>query len=140
MSMNNGVMRIGIISDVQMNTYSLDWGERNLAKAFSMLAGMDIDFLFHVGDLANNTDAQFQEINKYIRFEDGNIILGEVGNEITLKIENDRIGFLQNGAEVAYFSNRKLYIVDGEFLGTLKLGNYAFEPQEDGSLTFGLIE
>ena len=64
MSMNNGVMRIGIISDVQMNTYSLDWGERNLAKAFSMLAGMDIDFLFHVGDLANNTDLEV--FHKYI--------------------------------------------------------------------------
>ena len=84
--------------------------------------------------------AELETIKKYIRFEDGNIILGEAENEVTLRIENDRIGFLQNGAEVAYFSNRKLYVIDGEFLGKLKLGNYAFEPQEDGSLTFGLDE
>lgn len=98
------------------------------------------EFNLNVNDLANNTEAQFQEINKYIRFIGGNIILGEEGNEVTLKIENDRISFLQNGAEVAYFSDRKLYVVNGEFLGSLKLGNYAFEPQDDGSLAFGKVE
>ena len=51
----NVEMRIGIISDVQMNTDIQDWGERNLEKAFAMLGKMDIDLLFHVGDLANNT-------------------------------------------------------------------------------------
>ena len=45
-----------------------------------------------------------------IRFVDGNIILGEDGNQITLKIQNDRISFLENGVEVAYFANRKLYV------------------------------
>ena len=98
------------------------------------------EFSQDINELANGTNTQFQEISKYIRFEDGNIILGEVGNEVTLRIENDRISFLQNNAEVAYFSNRKLYVIDGEFLGKLKLGNYAFEPLEDGSLTFGLDE
>lgn len=93
-----------------------------------------------INDLTSGTDARFQEIKKYIRFEDGNIILGEAENEVTLKIENDRISFLQNGVEVAYFSNRKLYVIDGEFLGKLKLGNYAYKVLSDGSLTFGLDE
>lgn len=93
-----------------------------------------------INDLTSGTDARFQEINKYIRFEDGNIILGEAENEVTLRIENDRISFLQSGVEVAYFSNRKLYVIDGEFLGKLKLGNYAYKVLNDGSLTFGLDE
>lgn len=93
-----------------------------------------------INDLSNDTDVRFQELNKYIRFDDGNIILGEAENEVTLKIENDRISFLQNGVEVAYFSNRKLYVIDAELLGKLKLGNYAYEVLGDGSLTFGLDE
>lgn len=83
-----------------------------------------------------DTTAQFNEIVKYIRFIDGNIILGEVGNEITLTIENDRISFKQNGAEVAYFSNNKLNVTDGQFINSLQVGNFAFIPRANGSLDF----
>ncbi len=93
-----------------------------------------------IEDVANNANAHYQEQIKYIRFKDGNIILGEEGNEITLKIQNDRISFIQNGAEVAYFNNRKLYVTDGEFIQTLKLGKFAFIPRESGNLSFKKVE
>lgn len=88
-----------------------------------------------INNLNGDTQAQFQEISKYIRFEDGNIILGEAGNEITLKIENDRISFLQNNSEVAYLSNNKLVVTDGEFLNSLIIGNFAWKPRENGNLS-----
>jgi hypothetical protein len=81
----------------------------------------------------------FREITQYIRFEDGNIILGESGNELTLKIENDKIAFYEGGAEVAYFSNHKFYITDIEVLQSIKIGNFAFTPRANGSLSFGKI-
>lgn len=81
-------------------------------------------------------DSNFDEIVKYIRFVDGNIILGQVNNEMTLKIQNDRISFMQNGAEVAYMTNNRLYITDGEFLNSLTLGNFAFMPRKNGNLSF----
>lgn len=81
-------------------------------------------------------DAQFQEISKYIRFIDGNIVLGEEGNTLTLQIANNKISFLDAGAEVAYFSNNKLYVTDGEFLHSLQLGNFAFMPRSNGNLSF----
>lgn len=86
--------------------------------------------------LSNGTDAEFEQIRKYIRFVDGKILLGEVGNELELQIANDRISFQQNGAEVAYFSNNKLYVVDGEFTNSLRLGNFAFIPRANGNLSF----
>ena len=73
---------------------------------------------------------------KYIRFEDGKILLGEVGNELELQIANDRINFLQDGAEVAYFTNRKLYVTDAQFLHSLQLGSFAFMPRANGNLSF----
>ena len=88
-----------------------------------------------INTINGTTQAQFQEISKYIRFEDGNIILGEAGNEITLKIENDRISFLQNNSEVAYLSNNKLVVTDGEFLNSLIIGNFAWKPRENGNLS-----
>jgi hypothetical protein len=86
--------------------------------------------------VAAGTDAEFDEIRKYIRFVDGQILLGEVGNELELKIANDRISFLQDGAEVAYFSNRKLYVTDAEILHSLQLGRFAFMPRANGNLSF----
>jgi len=86
--------------------------------------------------VATGTDAEFEEIRKYIRFVDGKILLGEVGNELELQIANDRISFLQDGAEVAYFSNRRLYVTDAQILHSLQLGNFAWMPRTNGNLSF----
>lgn len=92
-----------------------------------------------IDSVVAGTDAEFEEIKKYIRFVDGMILLGEVGNELELQIANDRISFLQDGAEVAYFSNRKLYVTDTQILHSLQLGNFAFMPRSNGNLSFKRI-
>ena len=102
----------------------------------------DITFTQFSADLesiAAGTDAEFEEIKKYIRFVDGKILLGEVGNELELQIANNRISFLQDGAEVAYFSNRKLYVTDTQILHSLQLGSFAFMPRANGNLSFKRI-
>lgn len=86
--------------------------------------------------VAAGTDAEFEEIRKYIRFVDGSILLGQVGNELELKISNDRISFLQDAVEVAYFSDNKLYVTDGHFIHSLQLGDFAFIPRANGNLSF----
>lgn len=87
----------------------------------------------------NENDAyareQFDTYKKYIRFIDGNIELGEEGNAIMLRLENDRISFLDDGAEVAYISDKQLYITDAHFLHSLQLGSFAFVPRENGNLS-----
>jgi len=89
--------------------------------------------------LATGTDAEFEEIKKYIRFIDGKILLGEAGNELELQIANDKISFIQEGAEVAYFTDRKLFVTDGEYTNSLRLGSFAFMPRANGNLSFKRI-
>ena len=86
---------------------------------------------------ANDVEArtQFETISRYIRFENGNIILGEAGNELVLRIENDRISFLDAGAEVAYLSNQRLYVTDAHFLHSLRVGAFAWVPRANGNLS-----
>ena len=86
---------------------------------------------------ANDAEAreQFAELKKYIRFEDGNIILGEAGNEITLRLENKRIVFLDDGAEVAYFTNKHLTVEDASFVRSMNIGSFAFLPRANGNLS-----
>ena len=100
------------------------------------------DFTFNFNNLTSqinkvegDTQQQFQEQQKYIRFEDGKIILGETGNELTLVQQKDRISFIQNNTEVAFFSNNKLTVTDGDFLNSLKIGNFAFKPRANGNLS-----
>ena len=93
-------------------------------------------FSADIAAVASGADAEFEEIKKYIRFVDGQILLGEVGNELELQISNDRISFLQDGAEVAYFSNRKLYVTDTQILHSLQLGSFAFMPRANGNISF----
>ena len=77
------------------------------------------------------------EISKYIRFKDGDIILGEVGNALTTKISNGRISFLYNdNIEVAYITDQKLYITRAEILDQIVIGNFAFMPRSNGNLSF----
>ena len=86
---------------------------------------------------ANDSESreQFTEIRKYIRFVDGDIVLGESGNELVLRIQNDRISFMDGGAEVAYFSNKQLVVLDGHFLNSLRVGAFAFLPRDNGNLS-----
>jgi hypothetical protein len=102
----------------------------------------DIQFSQFAADIeavATGTDAEFEEIRKYIRFVDGKILLGEVGNELELAIANNRISFSQDGAEVAYFSNRKMNVADTQVTHSLQLGSFAFMPRANGNLSFKKI-
>lgn len=113
--------------------------QRAIATTMTQLAD-SFEFLFtelrtYVD--VNDADAreQFTEIKKYIRFEDGNILLGDTGNQITLRIENGRIVFLDQGAEVAYFTNQQLTVTHGSFLNSMRIGDFAFIPRDNGNLS-----
>ena len=100
------------------------------------------DFIFkniqqEIKDVNGVVSTNQNKMVKYIRFEDGNIILGLVGNEVLLKESNDRISFLQNNIEVAYFSNNKLFVTNAEFTNGLKIFELEFTRESNGSYTFG---
>ena len=83
---------------------------------------------------------KYNERISYIRFEDGNIILGVKGNPITLVQRNDRISFMNGATEVAYFAKDKMYVTDGEFLTQLCIGKFAFTPGTSGNLSFKKVK
>ena len=134
------------IQSVVAETYSLKEDTEALVSSVSTEIeqtknSVEIQFTQFSADIAAvaaGADAEFEEIKKYIRFADGQILLGEVGNELELQIANDRISFFQDGAEVAYFSDRKLYVTDAEILHSLQLGNFAYMPRANGNLSFKL--
>ena len=111
------------VSELYTKSTDFETYKSNVATQF-VQTNEDFTYQFsNLTELINNLDSssaeQFNNIIRYIRFSDGNIILGEVNNSLMLKIANDKISFLQNGIEVAYMTDNKLYISDGEFLNSL---------------------
>lgn len=114
--------------------------QKNISTQFSQTAN-DFTLQFNqiisqIEGIDGDTRQQFNEIVKYIQFVDGSIVLGQVGNPLILKISNNRISFLNNNQESAYITDGRLYVTDGEFLNSLQLGNFIFEPRKNGNLSF----
>lgn len=128
------------VSDAYYNKEKADELLESIRTIITQTAsGIELTFNQYKSEQAKingDTSNRFAEITKYIRFVDGDILLGEEGNPLTLRIENDRINFIENGASSAYWQNRKFYAVDGEFINSLKLGKFAFIPRPTGNLSF----
>ena len=76
------------------------------------------NFSSTVSNLETETANGFSRINNYIRFENGNIILGQEGSNTFLEISSDRINFNNGGTIVAYISNQTMEITHGIFVET----------------------
>lgn len=82
---------------------------------------------------------RLNEISKYIRFVDGNIILGEIENPMETAVENGKFVIRLNGQEIAYMSDSNFYITNAEILTKIIIGDFAFIPRSNGNLSFKKI-
>lgn len=103
------------------------------------------EFTNKLTEIQNNIDgtisSKFKELYSYIReYMDANglpvIELGSEQSNLIAKITNEKIAFLQNGIEVAYISDDKLFITEAEILTSIIIGNFAFVPRANGNLSF----
>lgn len=134
---------ISTVSETYSTKTDLEEYENSISTKFEQ-TNNSFNFQFNeqgqlITNLGGETQTKFDEISKYIRFVEGDILLGEIGNKYILKQSNDRISFLQDGVEVAYMSDNKLYILDGEFINTLRIGNFGFTPRANGNLSLGKV-
>ena len=72
-------------------------------------------------DLTINFDNKIDNINKYVRLVDGNVILGEDENSTTLKISNDHLDILNNADVVAKFSESAIELGNNSKQSEVKL-------------------
>ncbi|RZT00897.1 phage tail spike protein [Cuneatibacter caecimuris] len=92
-----------------------------------------------INTMEGESQSQFAELKKYIRFVNGNIVLGEENNPLILTIRNDRIAFTQAGVEVAYFSNSKMYVKKLEVTEAVTLVNLNITLQPGVALNGNII-
>lgn len=105
----------------------------NDEKSFNFLFNkVNVDIKESLDGLEGTTT----EIQKYISFVDGDIVLGNTESPFTMKITNEKIQFLDGGNEIAYISNQKLFITDAEITNSLQIGSFKWIPRANGNLSF----
>ena len=79
---------------------------------------------------------KFDDISSYIRFDIDGMEMGKKDGEFKMRLSPKKQSFFMKEKEVAYFSNEELYITDARILRSIRIGNYAFVPRENGNLSF----
>ena len=79
------------------------------------------------------------EIKSYMSFDKNALTLGKSGSPFKTQITNQEWAILKNTEKVAYINDKTMYITDGQFTESLKVGNFGFVPRANGSLDFKKI-
>lgn len=79
---------------------------------------------------------KFDDISSYIRFDIDGMEMGKKDGEFKMRLSPKKQSFFMKEKEVAYFSNEELYITDARILRSIRIGNFAFVPRENGNLSF----
>lgn len=85
-----------------------------------------------VNGLKQTTD----NVNSYMSFDNDALTLGKSDSAFKTKITNQEWSIQKNGAKVTYISDQTMYITDGRFTQSLKIGAFEFVPRANGSLDF----
>ena len=88
-----------------------------------------------VDGLKETTDS----VNNYMSFDNDGLTLGKSDSAFKTKITNQEWSIQKNGAKVTYINDQTMYITDGQFTQSLKIGNFGFVPRANGSLDFKKI-
>ena len=130
-----------ILQTVSENYYSASDGA-NLASTVSTLKqttdSIQMNFVKKedFSSLSDVVSSNQTQLNTYIRFNAEGVEIGKQDSEFKTKQTNSKYSILQNDEEVAYFANNRMYNSNIEIASSLKIGNFGFIVNSDGSLTF----
>ena len=123
--------------------------QNTVQTSFSIMAGtIEANFTetaSRISTLNGETSQQFESVRSFIRLISSGIVIGKSTSAIKLKLENDVLYFFSGSEDsvttdsaIAYFSSGKLYVNDVQVLSSLRIGGYAWVP-ENGNLNFKKI-
>ena len=95
----------------------------------SMLQTQD-QWALVVSDIQDRTGEMgvtIQDVINYMSFGSTGLTLGKRSSSLKIRIDNERISFLDGESEVAYITGQTLYITSGVFLKSAQIGNHSIE-------------
>ena len=91
-----------------------------------------------INDANGNTNDRFNKLEKYIRFDENGITIGESGNKLKLVLDNDNITFTKNDQPIGWWDGENFHTgkIVVEVNERAQFGNFAYVPRSDGSIMF----
>ena len=91
-----------------------------------------------INDANGNTNDRFNKFEKYIRFDDNGITIGESGNKLKLVLDNNNITFTKNDQPIGWWDGENFHTgnIVVEVNERAQFGNFAYVPRSDGSIMF----
>lgn len=108
---------------------------QSVTDAKNEMNGQFTDVKSKLNGLKETTD----KVESYMNFDGDALTLGKKGNAFKTQITNQEWSIQKNGAKVTYINDQTMYITDGQFTQSLKVGAFGFVPRENGSLDFKKI-
>ena len=108
---------------------------RSVTDAKNEMNGQISSVNGRVEGLKQTTD----NVNNYMSFNNDALTLGKSDSAFKTKITNQEWSIQKNGAKVTYINDQTMYITDGQFTQSLKVGAFGFVPRANGSLDFKKI-
>ena len=105
---------------------------QNISDAKNELNGQINSVNGRLDGLKQTTD----NVNSYMSFDNDALTLGKSDSAFKTKITNQEWSILKDGAKVTYINDKTMYITDGQFTESLKVGVFGFVPRANGSLDF----
>lgn len=108
------------------NKADVDWITQRLDSIIQQTSE-DITFQFEQSkEFTVEATSEFQtfmeEVKTYQRFSADGLELGKLNSPFITKLGNEKLSFLQDGIEIAYISNNKLYITEAQVTEKLSVG------------------
>ena len=117
-----------ITSKVSTETYNMGLSSKaDTSWVSQRQTATDIQFSFNEAkqytiDVNGSFSDFIEEVRSYQRFSAEGLELGVEGSPFIAKLGNTKLSFLQNGVEIAYISNNKLYITEAQVKNRLLMG------------------
>lgn len=99
-----------------------------------------IEFTKTTNEIIDNQNEFEQTVRSRIEFTEEGLELGKSDSAFKAKLDNEKLAFTEDDEEIAYISNKKLYITDTEITNSLRLGNYIFTPRKNGNTSLIWID
>lgn len=118
---------------VTRETFNNAISDKVSVEDVSSIVRQEVSLTVNSGEIKNTFTTYEERINALERFEDtvtsyqrftaDGLELGRSDSNITAKLGNDKLSFMQNNVAVAYISEHKLYVTEANVTNRLSIGN-----------------
>lgn len=123
-----------IYAEVANNFYNIDENNALLESIRTMITQTVQDITFEFNQFKNNTNSQFTEINKYIRFDNEGIHLGALGDPVEFLVGYNQSAFIENGTATSLWLQQQFAVDSVEARQSFKLAGFRYLIRDNGNV------